>query len=685
MNLGGIEDVAYSTEQIRNIALVGHSGAGKTELVDALLHGAGKITHKGTIDAGSTVSDADPREKELKHSLKTGFCHLDHDGVHVNLLDTPGHPDFIGRALSVLPAVETVAVVVNAATGIETMTQRTLDAAAERRLCRMLVVNKIDADGVDTAAVLEQIQEAFGTECLPVNLPAANGSKVVDVFFKGEGDDTDLGSVEDAHEQIVDQVVEMDDDLMELYLEEGEIAPEQLHDAFEKALRDGHLIPVCFVSAATDAGIPELLEVIAKLMPSPSEGNPPDFVSGSEAAPVALAPDPDAHAVAHVVKVDIDPFRGRMAFLRVHQGTLRRGRQIFVGDARKPLKIGHLLRLNGADHSELEAVACGDICAIPRAEDVFFNAVLHDAHDQDDTRLESLPLPDPMYGRAISAESDAQAQKANEALGVLCAEDPTLRVEQIPAMNETVLFGIGELHLRIALDEVAEKYGVKVAVSLPSIAYRETVTAKADGHHRHKKQTGGAGQFGEVFLRIEPLPRGGGFEFVDQVVGGVIPSQFIPAVEKGVREVLLGGAISGYPLQDVRVIVYDGKHHSVDSKEIAFVQAGKRAFINAVQSATPIVMEPVVDVNVTVPENCMGDVAGDLSGMRGSVKGTNVLSGARLEVLGQVPLKEVQDYHSRLNSLSGGEGSFTMTFSHYAPVPALDQQELIKAFRHDGE
>ena len=677
--------MAYSTEDIRNIALVGHSGAGKTELADALLHGAGKIPHKGSVDAGTTVSDSDPREKELKHSLKTGICHFDHGSVHVNLLDTPGHPDFLGRALSVLPAVETAAIVVNAATGIETMTQRTMDAAAERRLCRMVVVNRIDAEDVDSAAILEQIQSAFGTECLPVNLPADNGAKVVDVFFQGDGEDTDLGSVEDAHERIVDQVVEVDDELMEVYLEEGEVSPEQLHDAFEKALRDGHLVPVCFVSAATGVGISELLDVFAKLMPSPSEGNPPAFVTGPQAEPVALTPDPEAHAVAHVVKVDIDPFRGRMAVLRVHQGTLRRGRQIFVGDARKPLKMSHLLKLNGADHTEVEEAVSGDVCAIPRAEDVFFNTVLHDAHDQDDTRLESLVLPEPMYGRAISAESDAQAQKANEALSVLCAEDPTLRIDHIPAMNETVLIGIGELHLRVALDEVADKYGVKVATALPSIPYRETVTAKAEGHHRHKKQTGGAGQFGEVFLRIEPLPRGGGFEFVDRVVGGVIPSQFIPAVEKGVREVLQEGAISGHPLQDVRVIVHDGKHHSVDSKEIAFVQAGKRAFINAVQSAAPIVMEPVVDVHVTVPEHCMGDVAGDLSGMRGSVKGTNVLAGGRLEVLGQAPLKEIQDYHSRLNSLSGGEGSFTITFSHYAAVPAMDQQELVKAFRHDGE
>ena len=675
--------MAYTTEDIRNIALVGHGGAGKTELAEALLHRAGKIAHQGSVDAGTTVSDSDPHEKELKHSLTTGFCHFDHGGVHVNLLDTPGHPDFVGRVLAVLPAVETVAVVVNAATGVEIMTQRAMDAAAERRLCRMIVVNRIDAEGADTTAVLEQIRTVFGSECLPLNLPADGGARVVDVFFRDDGDDTDIGSVESAHEQIVDQVVEVDDDLMEAYLDQGEVSADQLHDAFETALREGHLVPVCFTSAATGAGIPELLEVFEKLMPSPGEGNPPVFVAGEAAAPIAVSPDPGGDAIAHVVKVDIDPFRGRMAIFRVHQGTLRRGGQVFVGDARKPLKISHLLKLNGGEHTEVEAATAGDIGAIPRAEDVFFGAVLHDDHEQDDARLESLPLPEPMYGRAISSETDAEAQKANEGLGVFCAEDPTLRLDQVASMNETVLRGIGELHLRVVLDELEQKYGVRVSTALPSIAYRETVTSRADGHHRHKKQTGGAGQFGEVFLRIEPLPRGEGFEFVNEVVGGVIPTQFIPAVEKGVREVLHEGAISGHPLQDVRAIVYDGKHHSVDSKEIAFVQAGKRAFVNAVNAASPIVMEPVVDVSVTVPEACMGDVAGDLSGMRGSVKGTNVLAGGRAEVLGQAPLKEVQGYHSRLNSLSGGEGSFTMAFSHYAALPATEQAALVRAWRDD--
>ena len=679
--------MAYTTEEIRNIALVGHAGAGKTELNEALLHAAGRIPNRGSVEAGDTVSDYDPRERELKHSLRATFCHLDYNGAHVNLVDTPGYPDFQGRTLSVLPAVETAAVVVDATAGVEPMTQQFMEAAEAQGLCRMIVVNKIDAPTADAGEVVEQIQTAFGSQCLPINLPAEGGTKLVDVFFEANGADPDFGSVENAHEQIVDQVVEVDDDLMELYLEEGEVAPEQLHEPFEKALREGHLVPVCFTSATTGAGVPELLDIFGRFMPNPKEGNPPAFLQGEgeDTQPAPITPDPALHAVAHVVKVDIDPFRGRMATVRYHQGTVRRGGQIYVGGERKPFKIGHLLKLNGAEQIEVDEAIPGDICAIPRAEDIRFDAVLHDGRDANGIHLKSMALPEPMYGRAIAAETDVEAQKANEAVTTLCAEDPSLRLEQIASMNETVLRGIGELHLRITLDEVADKYGISLKTSLPSIAYRETILGKAEGHHRHKKQTGGAGQFGEVYLRVEPLPRGEGFDFVDAVVGGVIPSQFIPAVEKGVREVIAGGAISGHPLQDVRVTVHDGKHHSVDSKEVAFVAAGKQAFINAVRAARPIVMEPVVDITVTVPDHCMGDVAGDLSSMRGSIKGTNGLAGGRAEVSGQAPLKEVQGYHSRLNSISGGEGTFSMAFSHYAQVPATDQEALVTAFRQgDG-
>jgi elongation factor G len=356
--------------------------------------------------------------------------------------------------------------------------------------------------------------------------------------------------------------------------------------------------------------------------------------------------------------------------------------QLYVGHARKPIKVTQLLKLKGHEHMRTDIGVPGDICAIPRVEDAYYDAVLHNSHDEDQIHLVSIPLPRPVFGLAIKPANDTDVQKTSEALHSLQAEDPSLSLQHVPALNEIVLRGLGELHLRTVLEDISARYGIQVDTTLPSIAYRETITIRADGHHRHKKQSGGAGQFGEVFLRVEPMSPGTGFEFRSEIVGGVIPSQFIPAVETGVRQVMESGAIGGYPMQDLRVTVYDGKHHSVDSKEVAFVQAGRKAFLDAISKAAPIVMEPVVDVTVTVPPDCVGGVTGDLSAMRGMVSGTSVRPDNRMEIFGQVPLKEIQGYHSRLKSLTGGEGSFTMDFSHYAQVPAQVQQELIAAFRN---
>jgi elongation factor G len=673
--------MAYTSSDIRNVCLVGPSNAGKTQLAEALLHAGGAIPERGSIEKGTTVSDFTPREKQLGHSQYAAVCHLDHGGIHVNLIDTPGYRDFIGRGLSVLPSVETAALVINAQDGVDMICRKMMDAARAQGLCRMIIVNKIDAEELNLEKLLSDIREAFGQECLPLNLPSADGSGVVDCFFTPEDVPTMFSDVDTAHTQIVDQVVEVDEELMEVYLEQGqELQPEQLHDPFEKSLREGHLIPVCFVSAKTGSGIKQLLHVFEALMPNPMEGNPPTFLKGEgeNAEEVVISPDPDAHAIAHVFMVNIDPFKGRLGTFRIHQGTIRPGNQLFVGDARKPIKVNQLLKINGGTHIKATIGVPGDICAIPRVDEVHYDAVLHDSHDEDHFHLKSIDLPRPMYGLAIKPPSDNDAQKTSDALHIAEAEDPSLKVEHNAALNEVVLRGLGDLHLRTVLEQISDRHGLEVITSLPSIAYRETITRKAEGHHRHKKQTGGAGQFGEVFLRIEPLPAGQGFEFASAVVGGSIPYQYIPAVETGVRQVMEAGAVYGYAMQDIKVTVYDGKHHSVDSKEIAFVAAGKKAFLDAVSKATPIVMEPVVDVTVTAPSRCAGGVTGDLSSMRGMVTGTEALPNDRIVVSGQAPLKEIQGYHSRLKSLTGGDGSFTMDFSHYAEVPrdALDTVEV---------
>jgi len=668
----------YTTGEIRNLALVGTGGSGKTTLVEALLHRAGTIATPGAIERGTTVCDVEPEEKEHGHSLTAAVAHCDFQGVHANLIDTPGYPDFIGHALGALEAVETAAVVVDAHTGIDRVTRRMLERAGERKLCRLIIVNKIDGEGAALPGLLAQLQQEFGREVLPINLPAAGGTQVVDCFFTPSGE-ADFSSVAAAHEALIDQVVEVDEALMELYLEQGEeLTPEQLHDPFEEALREGHLIPVCFVSARTGAGVAELLNIIVKLMPNPAEGNPPPFYIGEEnPREFRAVPDPDQHVLAHVFKVTSDPFAGKLAIFRIYQGTVTKETQLYVGAARKAFKVGHLFKLQGKEHVEIARGIPGDICAVAKIEEIHFHDVLHDAQEDGHVHLKPMAFPEPMLGLAIEPKNRTDDQKVGKALAALTTEDPTLRVERSTSTHETVLRGIGDLHLRVVLEKMKNRYNAEVDTHPPSIAYRETITAPAEGHHRHKKQTGGAGQFGEVYLRIEPLPRGGGFEFVDKVVGGVIPGQYIPAVEKGVRQVLATGVIAGFPLQDIRVTVYDGKHHPVDSKEIAFVTAAKKAFRDAITKARPVLLEPIVRVTVNCPDSAMGDVSGDLAGKRAQINGTDTLSGGMLAITGNVPLSELNGYQSRLKGMTGGHGSFAMELSHYEAVPVGVQQEIV--------
>jgi elongation factor G len=673
-----------ATSGIRNIALVGPAGAGKTSLTETLLLQAGAIRARGSLARGTTVSDFDPQEKRLQHSLDTAICSFATDGTRINLIDTPGYPDFLGKTLSVLEAVEAVAVVVSAVSGVDTLTQRLMDFARERGLCRLVVVNKIDSRDARCAQVLEQLREAFGSECLPLNLPAGAGDSVVDCFFQPHGRATDFSSVEAAHTQIIDQVVELDEQLMALYLEQGEeLSPEQLHDPFEQALREGHLVPVCFASAESGAGVAELLTTIVRLMPNPAEGNPPPFLKGTgeTAERVPVAPDPARHVIAHVFKVSIDPYVGKLGVVRVHQGTVRQGSQLLVGDARKPVKIAHLYSLLGKDTTEISEAGPGDIVATPKVDELHLDAVLHDSHDEDQYHLKAVSFPPPMLGLAIEPERRGDEQRLADTLHKLTAEDPCVRIEHHAAVNETVLYGMGEFHLRVLLERMGERYGVHVKTHPPSIPYRETITRPAEGHCRHKKQTGGAGQFGEVYLRIEALGRGAGFEFVDDVVGGAIPGQYIPAVEKGVRQVLSEGALAGFPIQDVRVTVYDGKHHAVDSKEVAFVSAGRKAFLDALLKATPIVLEPIMRMEITAPASAIGDITGDLATKRARISGSDTLPGQRATLQALVPLAEISEYQSRLKALTGGQGAYTMELSHYDPVPPRKQQELAAAWK----
>ncbi|MDL5031427.1 elongation factor G [Pelomonas sp. APW6] len=673
-------------QRLRTLALVGPAGSGKTTLCEALLLQAGVIKQAGSVEKGNTVSDHEPLERRMQHSLQTSAVHLDWQGLRLHVLDTPGAPDFIGQALPALEAVESAVLVINAQAGLELMATRLMEVAAQRQRTRLIVINKIDAPEVDLPGLLALLQERLGRECLPLNLPAGGGTRVSDCFFQREGD-SDFGAVAEAHRALVEQVVEVDGEFVDRYLNEGDVPATDLHAPLEQALREGHLIPVCFTAAKSGVGVPELLEAIARLLPHPGEANPPQFLEGEgpDARPLQPLPDADRHVLAHIFKIQADPYLGKLALLRVHQGTLRRNAQLYVGHARKPVRVSHLFMLRGKEHVEVEHALPGDICALAKLDELHYDAVLHDAQEDEHLHLAPLPFPEPVHGLAISPARHGDEQRLWDQLKRLVDEDPCLRLDHAAQTNETLVYGLGELHLRVLLERLRETYKGEVVTQPPRVAYRETISTLSEGHHRHKKQSGGAGQFGEVWLRIEPLERGAGFEFRDEVKGGTIPGVFMPAVEKGVRQALAQGVIAGFPLVDLRVVVFDGKHHAVDSKEIAFVTAGRKALIAAVKEARPQVLEPIVQVEILAPAATMGDITGDLASRRGQVLGTGNPVPGSISIQGLAPLAELSSYQTRLNALTSGQGRYTVSLSHYELVPPSLQTQLVAAHQPRDE
>jgi elongation factor G len=685
---------------IRNVCLVGATTSGKTTLLERLLFEAGAVKKLGSVHEGNTVSDFTDEEKHHKHSLQPAVAHLDFEGHLVNLIDTPGLADFIGHAIACYPACEMIACVVDAtkpaATCIDSVSRRLLAIAAERKIPRMIIVNKID-EAKDLAGILANIREEVGSEALPITLPTGKATGVVNVFEeKASKAAPDFLQLADAHKAIVEQVIEVDDELTMEYLEHGEggFDAQKLHDAFEKCLEQAHLVPVCFVSAKSGAGIKELLHILASLCPSPVEVNPPEFVLREVEADGSVShekewhgkPDANAKLLAHVFRVVTDPFLGKVAMLRVHQGTLKSKTDVFIDDHKKPVRLGHMFIMQGKEHIEVHEAGPGAIAAVAKVDELVFNSVIHDSHELDYVRLAPLPLPRPVFGLAIHLKNQADETKFSNLMHKMLAEDPCLALERNATTKQTVLRGLGELHLRIALERI-KNHHLDVTTAPPKVAYKETVTGRSDGHYRHKKQTGGSGQFGEVYLKVEPLPADhpDGFEFHNDTVGGSIPKQYIPAVEKGVRQVLEAGAIAGYPVTGIAVRVYDGKYHAVDSKEIAFVTAGKRALIDAITKAKPALLEPYVSIEVTAPAKHMGDLAGHISTKRGRVVASESFSGDLCIVRAVAPMSEVQNYANELKSMTAGAGSFTMEYSHDERTPANVQQQIVASYKPHPE
>ncbi|MFG0330086.1 MAG: elongation factor G [Phycisphaerales bacterium] len=675
----------YTTADLRNLALVGHAGSGKTTLAERMLLATGVIGRMGTVEDGNTVCDFEAEEKHHQHSLNSAVVHFDHESKRINLIDTPGYPDFVGQSIAVLDAVETAVVVIDATRGIENVTRRMMKRANEEGLARAVVVNKIDNAAGKLGELVEQIRETFGREVLPINLPAEGGTKVVRCFYKTDGA-TDFSSVEEANQALVDQVVEVDDALMEKYLESGSISAEDLESTFTRAMNEGHLVPMFFVSGKEGTGVDELLDIIAKLFPSPVSGPKKTFLSagdGDDLNEWNAEPDPEKPVVGHVFRVATDPFVGKLAAFRIFQGKLKAGDSVYIGDARKPVRLAHLFQLQGKDHVEVHEVVPGDIVAVAKIDEMEYGEVVHANDSVKSARLKSQPPIKPMYGLAVTAAKRGEEGKISQALNRLAEEDPSLEVERDQTTHEMVIRGIGELHLRVLIERLKSRFHLEVQTAPPKIAYRETISAKAEGHHRHKKQTGGAGQFGEVFMRVEPLPQDAedDLEFVDDTFGGSIPKQFLPAIEKGVKMVMQQGAIAGYPLQKIKVSVYDGKYHPVDSKEVAFVTAGKKAFVDAIQKARPQILEPFVHLEITAPSDYMGDITSDLAGRRGRVQGTDILPGGLALITASAPLSEVSTYASALKGMTQGTGSYAMEYSHYEPTPGNVQQEIVAQYK----
>jgi elongation factor G len=667
-----------ATGDIRNVILLGHGGSGKTSLTEAMLHTAGAVSRLGSVDEKTSVSDYYDEEKEHQHSILAAVVHAQCNGKLINIIDTPGSPDFVGPAIAALPAAETAIIVINAGSGIETNTRKLFHLAGELGKPRVIVINKMAAENVDMPELIKGIQETFGTQCRCANLPAADKKSVIDCIENATGS-SGLIDVANAHTQLIESVVEADDALMERYLGGEEIPAAQIAAVFVKALRSGTLIPIVFTEARQEIGVKELLSLITQYTPSPAEVEPAKLVDGEKVTEIKA--DPTGPLMGVVFRVAFDP-RSNMKYssIRLFGGTLKSDTNMMHNDDKKGLRPGHVLKPQGGETKEIDAGVAGDIIVLAKLEELKIGDLVHDGRVSGQYKMP--PFPEPMFSLAMEPASRGDEQKIGGALDRLREEDPCFKTTRDVQTKELVAQGLGDLHLRIMIEKMQNRFKLAVNTKEPKIPYKETITAKAEGHYRHKKQTGGAGQFGEVYLRVEPAERNSDppLQYSWDVYGGTIPGQFEPAILKGINDVMVSGPVAGFPMQDVKCSVYDGKHHPVDSKEVAFRAAGKGAFIDAVKKAKPALLEPIVNMEVTIPAENVGDIAGDLSSKRGRVVGQDMLPGNYIVIKAQAPLAEVAQYTSQLKSVTGGRGSFSMTLSHYEPVPPNVQQQIVALY-----
>jgi elongation factor G len=680
----------YDAKDIRNVLLVGHGGSGKTTLLEAMLYTSGAITRMGTVEDGNTVSDHDPDEQRKNISVSLSMAPIEWGGVKINVLDAPGYADFIGDLRSAVRAVDAVIVVVSAVDGVEVQTEAAWELAVEAGLPRAIFVNKLDRERSSFQDTLDQLVSSFGNQVAPLELPIGAETEfagIADLLHakadrypngpvaeEGEWPEELHAIADPSREKLMEAVAEADDELIEKYLEEGTLSEEEIAVGVKAGFANARIAPVICGSAAKAIGIDRLLAFIAEEFPSPIDRGAVTVTSknGEEKERASDAAEPLA---AFVFKTVSDPFVGHITMFRVFSGKLRPDSSVFNATQHSDERIGQLFSLRGKDHETVSEVAAGDIGAVAKLQHTHTGDTL--STKDDPVQLPPIELPEPLLAYAVEPKTKGDEDKLSTGLARLREEDPTLRVARSDETHETVMYGMGEAHLEVQMERLKRKFGVEVATHPAKIAYRETIKTKAKGVGRHVKQTGGHGQYAVCTIEIEPVPRGDGFVYENKIFGGAIPSQFIPSIEKGIVKTMSDGVISGNPMVDVKVTLLDGKFHPVDSSDMAFQIAGSLALKEAVEAAGVVLLEPVVDLEVVVPDSYTGDVMGDLNSKRGKIGGMEQIAGGKQRIHAVVPQAEVARYVIDLRSMTGGRGAFSMRLSHYEELPTHLAQKVI--------
>ena len=690
----------YTSENLRNVAIIAHGGAGKTSLAEAMLFNGGSTARLGSVDNGTSVLDSEPEEIKRKITLTSAIHHLDWQGKHINVIDTPGYANFIVDTKACLRVAGGAVVIVSAISGVKVQTEAVWKYADEFEIPRVVFISKLDRERADFDRAVGEMEAIF--KCFPLVLQLPIGKEedfvgVVDLvamkamrygndqsgkFSVEEIPDHLLAAAEEAREAMIERVVEADDDLMEKYLGGEEITVEEIYRATHEGTMTGKFVPVVCGSAMKNIGIQPLMDLVCSCLPSPLERPSQIAEILAEGEEQELIPDVDAPFSAIVFKTISDPFTGQLSLFRVYSGTLASDSSCFNSSKDRKERIGQLLKLEGNKQIPIDKCGPGDIVAVAKLKETVTWDTL--CSEKAPMRLKGLELPAPVISFSLRPKSKGDEEKLGGALSRLMAEDPTISIDRNEQTKELVISGMGQVHIEVTVDRIKRKFGVDVELDAPKVPYKETIRGTVSVQGRHKKQSGGRGQFGDVWIKIEPLPKGSGFEFENKIVGGVVPRQYIPAVEKGIQEALIGGVLAGYPVVDFKVSLFDGSYHTVDSSEMAFKIAGSMAFKKGVIDAKPVLLEPIMLMDINVPNDYMGDIIGDLNSRRGKVNGVEPMANSQL-IKAQVPMSEVLKYAPDLRSMTGGRGMFTMEFSHYDEVPSHLTAKIVAASKLEKE